>query len=123
MTAPCHHSDNSARLWGGSSDDYIEIHNWFDETKICYGDIRHRALRHHTFGINECVKKFGDYLINSDGTKVAVRYVAEQHVIEDCGGRIPSVQDWLENMTAKSWMARGTPTKLKHGTRQGANNV
>ena len=117
MTAPCFHADSSARVFGGVAEDYIEIHNWFDETKVAYGDFRHRAIRHHAFGIAECVKLFGDFLINSDGTKVAVRYIAEQHVIEDCG-RIPSMNEWLETMQPKGWMARATPTFLKHGTRE-----
>lgn len=118
MTAPCFHAESSARVFGGDPEIYLPIHEWFDATKIAYGDFRHRAIRHHTFGIDECVKTFGDHLINSDGKKVAVRYVAEQHVLEDCGGRIPSVGDWLETMQPKGWMARATPTFLKHGTRE-----
>jgi hypothetical protein len=101
-----------------SRKDYLAIHNWFDETKACHGDFRHRALRHHTFGIMECVKTFGEIVVNSDGKKVAVRYVAEQHVLEDCGGKIPSVSDWLDGIAPKSWMARAIPTFLKHGTRE-----
>lgn len=120
MTAPCFHAENTARVFGGVAEDYIAIHNWFDETKTCMGDFRHRALRHHTFGIAECVKVFGDFIINSAGQKVAVRYVAEQHVLEDCGGRIPTVDDWLREIPPHPWMARATPTALKHGTRQGA---
>ena len=118
MTAPCFHAESSARVFGGKPEDYMHIHNWFDETKIAQGDFRHRALRHHTFGIAECVKLFGDFLTNSDGQKVAVRYIGEQHVIEDCGGRIPSVQDWLKHLPTQGWMARATPTYLKHGTRE-----
>lgn len=123
MTAPCFHAESTARVFGGKPEDYIAIHNWMDESKIAYGDFRHRALRHHTFGISECVRVFGDFLVNSDGTKVAVRYVAEQHVLEDCGGRIPTVEDWLETIVPKPWMARATPTKLGHGTRQGAKQA
>lgn len=118
MTAPCFHAESSARVFGGQPEDYLAIHDWFDETKIAFGDFRHRALRHHAFGIAECVKLFGDHLINSGGKKVAVRYVAEQHVLEDCGGRIPSVGDWLENLPTQGWMARAIPSFLKHGTRE-----
>lgn len=118
MTATCFHAESSARVFGGKPEDYIAIHNWFDETKIAMPDFRHRALRHHAFGISECIKLFGDFIINSDGKKVAVRYVAEQHVIEDCGGRIPSLEDWLKHMQPQPWMARAVPTFLKHGTRE-----
>lgn len=118
MTAPCFHAESSARVFGGKPEDYMAIHNWFDETKVAHGDFRHRALRHHTFGIAECVKLFGDFLINSDGTKVATRYIAEQHVLEDCGGKIPSVSDWLDGIPMQVWMARATPSALKHGSRE-----
>ena len=118
MTAPYYHAESSARVFGGKPEDYLAIHNWFDETKIAYGDFRHRALRHHTFGISECVKLFGDYIVNSNGKKIPVRYIAEQHVLEDCGGRIPTLQDWLGEIPVKGWMARAIPSQLKHGTRE-----
>lgn len=118
MTAPCFHAESSARVFGGEAEDYIEIHQWMDESKVCFGDVRHRALRHHTFGIAECVKVFGQLIINSANKPVAVRYIAEQHVIEDCGGRIPTVEDWLKTIKPELWMAKATPTFLKHGTRE-----
>lgn len=118
MTAPYFHAESSARVFGGVPDDYIAIHAWLDAPKAAMGDFRHRALRHHAFGIAECVNVFGETLTNSAGKIVAVRYVAEQHVIEDCGGRIPSVSEWLEHLTPQPWMARATPTALKHGTRE-----
>jgi len=118
MTAPIFHAESTARVFGGKADDYIHIHEWLDETKAHMGDYRHRALRHHTLGIAQCVEKFGSSLVNSDGKTVAIRYVAEQHVIEDCAGRIPTVEDWLEHLVPQGWMAKATPTFLKHGTRE-----
>ena len=104
----CHfHSQSSARQFGGKPQDYQAIHQWFDETKAVYGDAKHRALRHHSFGIFECEKLFGYSIKNSDGKEVPVRLVAEQHVREDCGGIIPSVQDWLEGIPPKAWHNRG----------------
>lgn len=120
MTAPTFHAESTARVFGGQPEDYIAIHEWIDEPKSCFGDYRHRAIRHHTLGIAECVKVFGDHIINSDGKKVAVRYVAEQHVLEDCGGRIPSVGDWLQHLVPQGWMAKATPTKLGHLNREKA---
>lgn len=118
MTAPTYHAESTARVFGGRAEDYIQIHEWIDESKVCYGDFRHRALRHHTFGIAECVKVFGDHIVNSDGKKVSVRYVAEQHILEDCGGRIPTVEDWLKEMKPQPWMAKATPTRLGHQNRE-----
>jgi hypothetical protein len=50
---------------------------------------------------------FGNCITNSDGKKIPVRLIGEQHVREDCGGRIPSVEDWVEHISPKAWMSRG----------------
>lgn len=107
MTHPSFHADSSVRLWGGKVEDYLAIHDWFDSTKECFADFRHRALRHHAQGIFEAERLFGRTIINSDGRTVPVRYIAEQHIKEDCGGRIPSVADWLSQLKPAPWMSRG----------------
>ena len=103
MAHPLFHAKSSARKYGGKPDDYLAIHNWFDESKSYMGDVRHRALRHHAEGIFLCEKLFGVSITNSDGREVPVRFIGEQHVIEDLG-RIPSVSDWLSEMPMKAWM-------------------
>lgn len=50
---------------------------------------------------------FGRIIVNSDGREVPVHYIGEQHVKEDCGGRIPTVEDWLRNIKMETWMNRG----------------
>ena len=101
------HAKTSASLWGGKPEDYLAIHDWLDEPKSTFCDYRHRALRHHSFGIYEAEKRFGHDIINSDGKSVHVRYICEQHIKEDCGGIIPTVQDWLKDIPRKQWMAFG----------------
>ena len=103
MAHPLFHAKSSARKYGGKPEDYLAIHNWFDESKSYMGDVRHRALRHHAEGIFLCEKLFGVSITNSDGREVPVRFIGEQHVIEDLG-RIPSVSDWLSEMLMKAWM-------------------
>ena len=98
------HCLSSVKYFGGRVGDYHSIHAWFDESKDHYGDIRHRALRHHTQGIKECEKKFGIIITNSDNKQVPVRSIAEQHIREDLGF-IPTIQDWFKEMKPKSWMA------------------
>ena len=78
-----------------------------DATKSHYSGFGHRALRHHTLGIFEAEARFGVDIVNSDGRRVPVRFIGEQHVKEDCGGRIPSVQDWLGRIEPARWMAAG----------------
>lgn len=106
MAHPFHHAQSTARIWGGKPEDYQAIHDWFDDTKSTYADFRHRALRHHTYGIFECERVFGVTITNSDGRQVPVRIIGEQHIKEDCHGRIPTVQDWLKNLKPETWMCR-----------------
>lgn len=107
MTHPHHHAQVSVKIFGGKVEDYVEIHDWFDATKETFADFRHRALRHHSQGIFEAERVFGRTIVNSDGKEVPVRYIGEQHVKEDCGGRIPTVADWFRNIRPEVWMSRG----------------
>jgi hypothetical protein len=106
------HSISSVRKFGGKPEDYQKIHDWFDETKSHLADVRHRALRHHSLGIFEAEKLFGILIVNSDGRKVSVRDIGEQHVLEDLG-TIPTVQDWLTSLPISDWMGgpRRKPSK------------
>lgn len=113
MTHPLFHAQSSVRLWGGRPEDYQPIHDWLDATKECFADFRHRALRHHAQGIFEAERVFGAAIVNSDGRTVPVRYIAEQHIKEDCGGRIPSVADWLSQIKPAVWMSRGYPADTR----------
>lgn len=103
MSHPMVHAKNSVRNFGGRVEDYIAIHDWFDETKAWCSDMRHRAMRHHSQGIFECEKVFGHSITNSEGKEVMVRYIGEQHVIEDMGF-IPTAMDWLSCMSQDKWM-------------------
>ena len=111
MTHPLFHAESSVRRWGGCAADYQPIHDWLDATKECFADFRHRALRHHSQGIFEAERQFGTAITNADGRLVPVRYIAEQHIKEDCGGRIPTVADWLSCLKPATWMSRGYPAE------------
>ena len=131
MADPYHHSVSSSRKFGGIPSDYEEIHQWFDLTKALMVDVRHRALRHHAFGIDEAIKVFGPTITLStcrrcglteakhpvgdtgmfmpvkcptfDAKIVPTRYVGEQHVREDLGF-IPEASEWLKLIEPKGWM-------------------
>ena len=103
MAHPLKHAESSARKVGGKAEDYLAIHNWFDESKAFFSDFRHRALRHHADGIFLAEKLFGVIIVNSHGKHVPVRYVGEQHVREDLG-RIPTAQDWFLEIKPRRWM-------------------
>lgn len=110
MSHPYHHALSSVKKYGGEVNDYIAIHNWFDQSKAFVGDFRHRALRHHAQGIFECEREFGLTITNSANRVVPVRFIAEQHVTEDLGF-IPSLSDWLMHIKPEPWMNKNV-TKL-----------
>lgn len=101
---PYHHALSSVKKHGGHWSDYIQIHDWFDESKSHYADMRHRALRHHAQGIFMAQEKFGRFITNIDGKQVPVRFIGEQHVKEDCGGFIPTIEDWFKHIGVQKWM-------------------
>lgn len=103
MSHPHIHAKSSVKLFGGKVEDYLAIHNWFDDSKAFLGDMRHRAMKHHTAGIYEAERLFGETFKNSDDKIVYTRYVGEQHVLEDMGF-IPTLEDWFENMELQNWM-------------------
>ena len=51
-------------MFGGTAEDYLAIHDWFDESKAHLPDLRHRALRHHSEGIFLCERLFGPTVTN-----------------------------------------------------------
>ena len=120
MAHPIHHARSSVIKWGGSVDDYLRLHAWFDASKAYMGDFRHRALRHHAEGIFALEHEFGASIMLSSGREVPTRFIGEQHVREDLGF-IPPVSEWLRCITPQPWMNRirrlpsgsdiSTPTK------------
>lgn len=131
MAHPYHHALSSVKKWGGVTEDYQPIHDWFDETKALLADFRHRALRHHAEGIYLCEQVFGTTIELSTCARcgnrefgnvhivpaldsyhefvpkrIPVRWIGEQHVREDMGF-IPEASQWLKRISAEPWMFRG----------------
>jgi hypothetical protein len=107
MPHPLFHAESSVRRFGGRIDDYLPLHTWMDASKASFADFRHRALRHHSFGIFEAEHHFGVAITLADGRRIPVRLILELHVKEDCGGVIPTVADWLAGLPRRGWMSRG----------------
>lgn len=103
-----YHALSSVRRWGGDPEDYLPLHQWFDESKKIIADPRHRALRHHAEGIFMLETVFGVTIRNSAGRHVPVRLIGEQHVTVDLG-RIPSFADWARLIQPMPWILRGNP--------------
>lgn len=101
---PLEHAERDVATFGGSVDDYLPIHSFFDQTKAFLPDLRHRTVLHNAFGIFLCEQVFGPYLtLAGDGRRIATRTIAERHVLQDlkfiptfeqCFGDLP-MRDWL----------------------------
>lgn len=105
MSHAYYHALSSTKRWGGRPEDYLAVHEFLDSTKIAHPDVRHRAVLHNSFGVFLVERVFGNTLTNADGRPVPTRLVAEQHVVEDLG-RVPSLTEWLVNLTPRPWMDR-----------------
>lgn len=109
---PYIHSKNSVKKYGGIPEDYLEIHQFIDSAKDHLGTIVHRLVLHNTFGISLAEKMCGDivqtgtgkfvrtnYITNSDGNKVFIRDIAQDHVREDLCGKIPTLNEQFQDIT------------------------
>jgi len=102
-----YHAQSAARKWGGSPSDYLPIEEFIDSSKKVIGDVRHRALYHHTLGVWLCQEIFGPTLVIAGEhavKEIPVRLIAEQHILEDLGW-LPSPADYLKNMPIEVWMS------------------
>ena len=104
---PWIHSQLSVKRWGGKEEDYLPMHNWLDSTKSTTANFYHRAILHNTFGVFLGEQLFGPVITNSDGKIVVVKDILEWHIQEDCRGKIPTIDDWLDGLPPKSWMIGG----------------
>jgi hypothetical protein len=104
MSNPLVHAERSARQWGGTPDDYLSLHQWFDATKAHVADQRHRLVLHNAFGILLAEQVFGPALVNTAGRRVFTRDIGLQHVREDLGF-VPSLAECLAEVPVRPWMA------------------
>ncbi|MEV4416269.1 hypothetical protein [Catellatospora sp. NPDC049609] len=98
-----HHAQSAARKWGGEPEDYLAIEEFIDSSKQIIGDVRHRAMYHHTAGVYLCQRVFGDTL-QIGRKRIPVRLIAERHILEDLGW-LPSPADYLAGMPIRPWMS------------------
>lgn len=110
MSKPYIHAQSSARKFGGTWEDYIEIHEFLDSSKAVIADNRHRALTHNSWFISVVIPRvFGEiFKRKSDGVNVSSRDIAELHVLEDYRKRfIPAASDFLSAIPFEPWMQNG----------------
>jgi hypothetical protein len=93
----------SARHFETTTDAVLPLHSWFLETANWFGDPRHFAMRHHSFGIFQAERRFGVVLAQNHHP-IPTRLVAEWHV-RTVLGRIPAAADFLRRIKGQPWMA------------------
>lgn len=106
-----YHCVSSANAFGGQPEDYAELHRWMDRSRGSTSKILHRMLSHHTQGIADAIERFGDTITNSNGRKVPVSLLAEQHIREDLGF-VPTLDHYIELLRCPRWASK--PAKLLH---------
>ncbi len=105
---PIEHARQSVARWGGTTDDYIKIHELMDSSGETFGDLRHRTLTHNTWFVKVILEKiFGHEITLSNGVKISVREIGQYHVMEDFRGGNPSPGDYLQHLKFQSWMDNG----------------
>lgn len=100
---PYIHARSSAKRYGGKEEDYLDIHDFMDNTKSSMADVRHRAILHSAYGCFLVEQVFGTTRTNSDGRRYSTRDIAEDHIKEDLGF-IPSMETWLKGLPIEDWM-------------------
>jgi hypothetical protein len=120
LSNPLVHAERSAKKWGGTPDEYLELHQFFDQTKAHVPDNRHRLILHNSFGIYLAEQVFGLRIVNSDGKRVFVRDVGVQHILEDLGN-VPTLAQCLEGIPIRPWMAGAKRSMCPSHSTKGAN--
>lgn len=105
---PSRHAEITAKKFGGTAEEYLKFHDWMDSTKAHVADVRHRVILHSSFGIYLLEQVFGTIYVNSQGRKIDVRDIGEQHVMDDLGF-IPSIADYFKSFEPQDWF--GGPKK------------
>lgn len=101
---PYLHGRIHAKKYGGTSEDYADIDDFIDSSKVAVPDVRHRAILHSAFGCFVVEQMFGRTRVNSEGKTYSPRDVAEDHIIQDLGF-LPTMEQYLNNMTIQPWMS------------------
>lgn len=108
---PYLHGRIHAKKYGGKPEDYADIDDFIDSSKAAVPDVRHRAILHSAWGCFIVEQMFGRTRTNSDGKEYSPRDVAEDHILQDLGF-IPTMEQYLNNMTVQPWMS-GTMKKKR----------
>lgn len=113
---PYLHGKIHAKKYGGRPEDYADIDDFLDSSKVSVADVRHRAILHSSFGCFLVERMFGRTRCNSDGREYSPRDVAEDHIQQDLGF-VPTMEKYLQCMTIEPWMSGTMKSKAGNKTK------
>lgn len=97
------HAKNSVRRYGGVVEDYLPLHKFMDQARHELGDVRHRLITHNTWFIRIAEQILGEYVKIDNGVDyIPVRMILEDHVREDMGGRLPTLEENFRSITPEA---------------------
>lgn len=107
---PIHHALVSARLFGGSPEQYLPVHNAFDMSKAALGDMRHRAALHSVdHGLEVMRMIFPDRIGGASLEQVCI-----QHIQDDQGFTV-RLDTWLRECDVHTPGFRYRPPETLRG--------
>lgn len=106
-----YHSVSSANAFGGTPEDYHELHAWMDRGRDQTDRLLHRMLSHHAQGVADGVRLFGPTWTISTGRQVPTSLILGGHIREDLGF-LPTLEHYLELLHCPRWASK--PAKLLH---------
>ena len=109
IVKPLKHARIAEKRYGGSWQDYLPVHTFFDSSKAAYAANGHRMFLHSDFGIECAEMLFGTEITTSHGLTIPVRQLGMDHMVED-NGRLNTVAEWLDRLPDADWMLR--PARL-----------
>jgi len=104
---PVHHARSASRRFGGSWQDFVQFHSFFDQSKAAFPSVQHRIFL-HTDDLGRALAKrvFGETLAVPGTDGISVDKLVDQHIREDLGTRI-RLDDWLAQMRVPRWIENG----------------
>jgi hypothetical protein len=93
---PLAHARIAAYRYGGSWQEWLPYHDFFDSSKVALPSVQHRMFLHSDFGASLFKRIFGN-TITVAGRTVPTDHLAQDHLDEDLGRVIP-LTTWLASL-------------------------
>lgn len=96
------HALLSAEKFDCNLEDTLKLHKIIDSSKMYFPNALHRMFSHNTWFVSVLVEIIGDTIPNTKtGGELSVRDVLFEHIKEDHNNKIPSLENWIENIEIK----------------------